>query len=542
MYELDSDSSSVGGSVFSHTSCQSFAPFPFPDRPDLPHVDSYIEQDNLKARNLATISHHGENWSRSNIKTSVSRKRPPRIQRLSSNDSSLDLDFDDDDPRNISKLISLCSDGSGYITLKALESMFRKCKRKYYASHQGSHCQLIKYLMGELENYFERINKNPSQWFRTVINSHTSHWEGRITWSEFKFAIKSLCKQAQEVPWSDQNVLLILHYLDPVNNGYISINDFRESFMKYKETFPEVGAYNAASTHIMHLYDLIRRPEKQIRIRDLFRSLDPEHTDRVSISLLTQGLQKLFETSNSQVGSSQLSLRNSSSGRTSSTADNLKLPFLGGTVGTNKMFLERLLETKQKLDDSKYANDSLLSPPIHTQSMQRCKRQNRVQNLPQPAFDIEEATFEIPPLIPRTAKAATKALAKSKGKGGDLSIVSDYEDEEVGDREDLFYSTTNMRRRSMTPSLTPSAAGTLKFPDANKSFSPQPFDKRSSGGSEEWTNSSVKLLDTQTKVPRSLRQHAEIKAMVLKEAKSYDSFVNQFDKRVEIYLNRLSRI
>ena len=41
---------------------------------------------------------------------------------------------------------------------------------------------------------------------------------------------------------------------------------------------------------------------------------------------------------------------------------------------------------------------------------------------------------------------------------------------------------------------------------------------------------------------RSHRRHAELRAIVKEETKAYKSFVQQFDKRVEIYLKKLSNI
>ena len=53
-------------------------------------------------------------------------------------------------------------------------------------------------------------------------------------------------------------------------------------------------------------------------------------------------------------------------------------------------------------------------------------------------------------------------------------------------------------------------------------------------------NLNFKLSSNATK--RILKQKAEIKNIINNESKAYTSWMNQFDKKFEIYLGRLSKI
>mmetsp|Transcript_17525 Transcript_17525/g.17608 ORF Transcript_17525/g.17608 Transcript_17525/m.17608 type:complete len:530 (+) Transcript_17525:113-1702(+) len=520
-------------STSSITSKQTTSPFPFAvERPEMPHVDSYIDKDYLKTCNLQKYAK--KKRLHPIVPTALHTLRTSSQIDIEEEDDDMviqKLDYDDD-TKGVIKFIRSCGDkNSDYITLKHLERAFRKCKRNPHLGDGSGND--IQYLMMELEQYIRMMNTTPHHWFKSIIKSHDGHYNKTATWKEFKYAVRTLCRQVDEVTWPDESILKVLHFLDSNHNGYIAIADFEEAFSQVDEMDSHSAVLTGASAFMLHILDIIRH--KQMRIRDLFRSLDPRFHDKVSIEALAKGLHQMFSDETCSQTSQSSSRTSHSALNLSQLNEEMKLPFIGGTICTNKMLLERLVDTHHKLETSKVLSDpQVLSPQLSC----RVRARSTKNTILKPVFEVEERQLEKQPPYNKFSKfnSLGRRGLVDMSTSSSISVSETYSDDDEDSDAFSVHSRSGFGSYGSHPFEKRNTLDTLSLEEGSSSVGLNMCNQSLSN----LTTSALPLRKVNT--VRSLRQRASLRAQVKAEAKGYDAFIDQFDKKVELYLKRLDRI
>lgn len=309
----------------------------FPDRPEIPHVDSHINEGKTDLKLKSMVGYIRQ----LRVTDYPAKTKYPKYYKFGSSASSIQECSSDgeevEDKGEIANFLSFCCDGQMYVTLQGVESAFRKCKRLGHEQHD----EIARNLMVDMEYYISELNLNPSQWFREMLKSQALQVDGRVTWLEFKFGLRRLCKQSGIPVWSDEKIQALLKFLDPKTCGSIGMTEFKEAFGRIHSPSPHVLAMQDATPKLYHIMNITR--QRQIRIKDLFHHLDIEGQNRVSADVFAEGLEQLI------VSEKQVDL--SAPGYLSSNSvpgQCVKLPEIGSTDTQNQYLIRRLEETKRK--------------------------------------------------------------------------------------------------------------------------------------------------------------------------------------------------
>lgn len=309
----------------------------FPDRPEIPHVDAHIDdKSELKLSSMVGY------LRQLRVMDYPPTKSPKYYKYGSSSSSSMQestsVGEEVEDKSEIANFLAFCCDRQKYVTLEGVESAFRKCKRLGHEQHD----EMARSLMVDMEYYISQSNLTPSQWFREMLKSQALQVDGRVTWLEFKFGLRRLCKQSGILVWSDGKIQALLKFLDPKTSGSIGMTEFKEAFGRIHVPSPHIVAMQDATPKLHHVMNVTR--QRQIRIKDLFHHLDVDGKNRVPVEEFAEGLEQLISTEKQVDLSTPGYLTvNSSPGQC------VKLPEIGSTDTQNQYLIRRLEETKKKV-------------------------------------------------------------------------------------------------------------------------------------------------------------------------------------------------
>jgi hypothetical protein len=264
------------------------SPFPFSDRPVLPHIDAYQENRKLKiikdhlSASKSLRSHH-ENHQ----------------QQLTLSSHHLDNEtyygyFLLKDIKHVFKFIksstphSTIADQNYGFTLDELEIAFRKVKRaiknreeEYYARR----------LMNTFEFLLKIKGSTPKQWFKLVDTSQANKGDGKLTWLEFEAGMNNLCSDLGAQLFSKHDLIVMLKYLDPNGDGDLSYHEVTKGFLRIHQMADCKAIILDSGPIIPYLQEFMR--ERQIRVRDLFNFLDIKNKKSVTLEVFCEGIARV---------------------------------------------------------------------------------------------------------------------------------------------------------------------------------------------------------------------------------------------------------
>jgi hypothetical protein len=246
------------------------SPFPFSDRPVLPHIDAY--QDNQKLK----VSKENFSSSQSNhIRQENHHLDPQRYYGY----------YCVRDIKHAFKFIKGDHDEVYGFTLDELETAFRRVKRAIKTREE-------EYSARRLMNTFEFLLKikgiTTKQWFKLVDTSQANKGDGKLTWLEFEAGMNSLCSDLGAALFSKHDLITMLRYLDPNGDGDLSYHEVTKGFTRIHQMADCKTIMLNSGQIIPYLQDFMK--ERQIRVRDLFNFLDIKNKKSVTFEVFCEGI------------------------------------------------------------------------------------------------------------------------------------------------------------------------------------------------------------------------------------------------------------
>lgn len=249
------------------------SPFPFSDRPVLPHIDAY--QENQKLKFMKDIN--------------VSPLMKKKVTNLD-NDTRYGY-FTVQEIKHVFKFIK--SNGNDYddsygFSLDELELAFRKVKRAIKNREEEFHARR---LMNTFEFLLKIKGSTPKQWFKLVDTSQANKGDGKLTWLEFETGMNALCSDLGAAPFSKHDLIVMLKYLDPNGDGDLSYHEVTKGFARIHQMADCKAIILNSGPIIPYLQDFMR--ERQIRVRDLFNFLDIRNKKSVTLEAFCEGIERI---------------------------------------------------------------------------------------------------------------------------------------------------------------------------------------------------------------------------------------------------------
>eukprot|EP00602_Paraphysomonas_sp_CaronLab_P007025 CAMPEP_0185026868 /NCGR_PEP_ID=MMETSP1103-20130426/11415_1 /TAXON_ID=36769 /ORGANISM="Paraphysomonas bandaiensis, Strain Caron Lab Isolate" /LENGTH=367 /DNA_ID=CAMNT_0027560599 /DNA_START=59 /DNA_END=1159 /DNA_ORIENTATION=+ len=249
------------------------SPFPFSERPTLPHIDAF--QDNAKLK-----------VSKESIHMSPVSKPTERLS-LENNDKY--GYFTVKDIRQVYRFMKSCGSDESYgITLDEMESAFRKVKRAHKNKDEEYHARR---LMNTFEFLLKIKSLTPKMWFKEVDTSQANKGDGKLTWLEFETGMNKLCEDLGASLFTKHDLTIMLKYLDPNGDGDLSYQEVSKGFRRIHRTADCKAIMMSSGPIIPYLQDFMR--DRQIRVRDLFNFLDIKNKKAISLEVLCEGIERV---------------------------------------------------------------------------------------------------------------------------------------------------------------------------------------------------------------------------------------------------------
>lgn len=231
------------------------SPFPFSDRPALPHIDHHVTIDKLKSRRFLTDT-------------------DPRPIQDSREDDAIESYgyFTLKEIKNVYKFIKLCGipDERRFgISLDELESGFRKVRRARQSKDEESSARR---LMNTFEFLLKLKRLTPKAWFKLMDTSQANKGDGKLTRLEFETGMARTCEELGATLFLKHELQSMVKYMDPNGDGDLSYMEVQHGFEKIHRTSESSDVIVQSGPIMLYLLDFMH--EQQIRVRDLFNFMD----------------------------------------------------------------------------------------------------------------------------------------------------------------------------------------------------------------------------------------------------------------------------
>lgn len=293
-------------------------PFPFYEAPSIPDVNKYVANEKFYFHNIKkALDHQGEEdesvtsmrrWKR---KLKMLEKKHLRylqqLQHQQEGGGNLipHTRYTEADVAKVMSYIHSCckpdvsADGGGTgtgtgawneeVSLSDLEAAFRKHRQ---AKHSVEEEEIARDLMVSLEYLLHVSNLTPEEWFYFADVKGGIGGDGKVTLQEFSDSIHQMCKHANLPAWHNDVIHCLLRYMDPSGDGDLTEAEVRLAFTRFKMPNESQQILEAAGPIIAGLEECMKA--KQMRIRDLFHSIDTDKSSTISFSELTNALRSLL--------------------------------------------------------------------------------------------------------------------------------------------------------------------------------------------------------------------------------------------------------
>jgi hypothetical protein len=250
------------------------SPFPFSDRPALPHIDAF--QDNEKLRVT----------TRNGIPLSPVSKFHQDIPR---SDDDMFGHFSFGDIKLVHRFIKSCGNDDGYgITLDDLESAVRRVKRAHKNKDEESYARR---LMNTFEFLLKIKSLSPKLWFKEVDTSQANKGDGKLTWLEFESGMNKLCDDLGASQFSKHDLTVILKYMDPNGDGDLSYHEVQKGFKRIHQPADCLTILETSGPIVPYLQEFMR--DRQIRVRDLFNFFDIKNKKVITLESFCDGMERV---------------------------------------------------------------------------------------------------------------------------------------------------------------------------------------------------------------------------------------------------------
>ena len=142
-------------------------------------------------------------------------------------------------------------------------------------------------------------------WFRDCQKHHTENGEGetvhleddhffdgRCTMTRIHHELVNVHTTTDADAFTDDEVQHIVHYMDPEFQDFITLLEAKDAFKRCKLTPDQLVVEYNCSVIMIKLEDWM--VERKLRIIDLFRRLDTDHSNYISTSEFQKGVEKFI--------------------------------------------------------------------------------------------------------------------------------------------------------------------------------------------------------------------------------------------------------
>ena len=250
------------------------SPFPFSDRPALPHIDAFQDNEKLRVagRNHLQLSPVSKNH-----------------EQFPEDEDQLFGHFTVKEIRHVHRFIKSFGGDNDYgITLDELESAFRKVRRAHKNKDEEAYAR-------RLMNTFEFLLKikalSPKMWFQEVDTSQANKGDGKLTWLEFEAGMNKLCLDLGAASFSKHDLNVILKYMDPNGDGDLSYQEVSRGFRRIHLPADCQKVLEDSGPILPYLQDFMG--DRQIRVRDLFNFFDIRNKKIITFDVLCDGIERV---------------------------------------------------------------------------------------------------------------------------------------------------------------------------------------------------------------------------------------------------------
>jgi len=250
------------------------SPFPFSDRPTLPHIDNHVTNDKLKSRRFLT-----ENEPRP-----VQESRDEEVAESYGYFTLKEI-------KAVYKFIKSCGvpDERRFgISLDELENGFRKVRRARQSKDEEA---AARRLMNTFEFLLKLKRLTPKAWFKLMDTSQANKGDGKLTRLEFETGMARTCEELGATLFLKHELQSMVKYMDPNGDGDLSYMEVQNGFEKIHRSSESSDVILKSGPIMLYLLDFMH--DQQIRVRDLFNFMDLRNKKVVEIENLCDGLDRI---------------------------------------------------------------------------------------------------------------------------------------------------------------------------------------------------------------------------------------------------------
>ena len=270
-------------------------PFPFPGPPN---VHRWYPEDIVIPESLKpSLAERNKNRNRNNSNKAKQKLLKPVYDSINISAENDLLEGEEDgllSHQQIEQVMeyikSCCFDASTKeVTLRELEAAFRKHHYAIINQNAENYCRG---LMESLDFLLLENNLTVEQWFRQADVRGAIGGDGKVTLLELMNSISKLCQRLDLPDWDRQDALHLLRYMDPSADSDILLSEAVLAFRKFNSPPEYLEVLKSATPIVSKLEEYMH--SKHIRVIDLFRSIDSDSSNTISINELQIALLKMF--------------------------------------------------------------------------------------------------------------------------------------------------------------------------------------------------------------------------------------------------------
>lgn len=251
------------------------SPFPFSDRPSLPHIDHHVTNEKLKSRQFL----HGD--------TDIHQIHDSREDDVADSYGYFTMK----EIKSVYKFIKHCGNTDERrfgIGLDELETGFRKVRRARQSKDEETSARR---LMNTFEFLLKLKRMTPKSWFNLVDTSQANKGDGKLTRMEFETGMARTCNELGATLFLKHELQSMIKYMDPNGDGDLSYMEVQNGFEKIHKSSESSDIILKSGPIMLYLLDFMH--DQQIRVRDLFNFMDLKNRKVVELENLCDGLDRV---------------------------------------------------------------------------------------------------------------------------------------------------------------------------------------------------------------------------------------------------------
>jgi hypothetical protein len=210
-------------------------------------------------------------------------------------------------PREIKEVVmyfkSCCRDETtNEITLLELEAALRRHRHAKVNEAQETICRE---LMGRLDSLLTEHNLSVEAWFHfsdtkgagLTKASSGGIGDNKVSHLELIDSLSRLCQQSNQPTWDKEDVLQLLRYMDPSGDSDVTLLEAELAFRRFKAPPEYLQVLQSATPLVSKLEAYMA--SKLVRVVDLFRRIDADDSNRISVEELQMAVEKILDSKDS---------------------------------------------------------------------------------------------------------------------------------------------------------------------------------------------------------------------------------------------------